>query len=131
MLTKLAAAAAALALSLPATAAAASAGGGEARARVTCAGGAAELRIEAGSERGGDAATLRVELRVETGRTVGSLRIVLLHERTLVVNGARRTDGSGRKLRLRLTLPDWPGRETVTARVATRDGRTCRLQATI
>lgn len=100
----------------------------EARARVACAGGRAELRAESSAD---DASRLRTELRIETPRPLPSWRVVLLHERTLVLNGVRRTDGSRRKLRVRLTLPDWPGRETVTARFTTREGRTCRLQVTI
>ena len=131
MLRKLAAGAAAvLTLALPGAGTAADTDGDdEARIRVACAGATAELRVKADSD--DDAATLAVELRVETRRPMQSWRVVLLHERLLVFDGVRRTDSSGLKLRVRLRLRDWPGRETVTARLAPRGGRTCRLQVTI
>ena len=120
-----------LALTLPEAGAAAADSGGddEARAREACAGGTAELRVKA--ETDDDAAILRVELRVETPRPIRSWRVVLLHERLLVLSGVRRTESSGHELRVRLRLRDWPGRETVTARLASPDARTCRLQVTI
>jgi hypothetical protein len=134
MLAKIAAtvAVASLSAAMPATVwpAAASSDDNEARIRVACAGGKAELRVRAES-RDDDSRALRVDLRVDTRRPFPRWRIVLLHERTLVFNGVRRSHGSHRRLRLALTLPDWPGRETVRARLTTHDVRTCQLGATI
>jgi hypothetical protein len=103
----------------------------EARVRVGCLGGKAELRVRAEDSDDDSAGTLEVELRVEVERPVRSLRIVLLHERRLIFEGTRRPSGTGDSVRLRRIVPDWPGRETVTARVIAPSGRTCRLAATI
>jgi hypothetical protein len=122
-----------LALIFPAAGAADSGDDDEARVRVACAGGTAELRVKA--ETDDDGAMLRIELRVETRRPIRSWRVVLLHERLLVLDRVRRPDSSSHQLRIRFGLRDWPGRETVTARVtarlATGNARTCRLQVTI
>jgi hypothetical protein len=98
----------------------------EARVRAACAGGRAELRLRTDS----DDQTIEIELRVDSQKRV-AWRIVLLHERTLVFQGVRNATGTGYSFRLRRTVQDWPGRETVTARIRTATGRTCRLAATI
>jgi hypothetical protein len=125
-------AAALVALVAPGAALGSDANDDEARVRVGCLGGRAELRVRAEDDGDDDrAATLEVELRVEVERPVRSFRVVLLHERRLIFEGTRRASGSGDSLRLRRIIPDWPGRETVTARVTAPSGRTCRLAATI
>ena len=106
--------------------------------RVSCVGGAAELRlhVENGDddddERGdarGDA--IEIELRVDVRRPVFAWRLVLLHERRIVYQGIRGSTRSGYALRYERTVPDWYGRQTVAARVSTVSGRACRLEATI
>ena len=124
-------AAALVALAAPGAAMGSGADDDEARVRVGCLGGKAELRVRAEESDGDRAGTLEVELRVEVERPVRSLRIVLLHERRLIFEGTRRPSGAGDSVRLRRIVPDWPGRETVTARVTAPSGRTCRLAATI
>jgi hypothetical protein len=110
---------AALALAAPAAA------DDDARVRKACAGGTAELRLKA------DGDTIEVELRLSSRRS-GTWLVVLLHERTLVFQGTRRATGSsGYAWRVRRTIPDWPGSETVTASMRTSTTRTCRLAATI
>ena len=106
--------------------------------RVSCMGGTAELRLEAEdddeSEDSGIAmrpAGIAVELRVTVRRPVVFWRLVLLHERRLVYRGTRRSSGSGYSLRYARRVPEWLGRQTVVARLATFSGRTCRLAATI
>ena len=111
---------AAAACAVPASAAA----DDDARVRAACAGGTAELRLKADDD------TIEVELRLSS-RKRGTWRIVLLHDRMLVFQGTRRATGSGYAFRVRRTIPDWPGRETVTASMRTSTGRTCRLAATI
>ena len=98
--------------------------GDEARDRAACAGGSARLRVEAEDGR------LHVELRLDARPGVRTFRVVLLHERTLVVSGLRRTTAAG-TFRVRLTLPDWPGRETVSARLVPPSGRACLLSVTL
>ena len=104
--------------------------------RVDCLGGTAELRLE--TDRDGDDdddderwREIEIELRVDVPRPVAQWRLVLLHERRLVYQGIRRSSRDGYALRFRREVPDWDGRETVTARLATQSGRTCRLEATI
>jgi hypothetical protein len=102
-------------------------------------GGTAELRLEAedGEEDevdigipGGDSG-IAVDLRVRVRRPVVVWRLVLLHERRIVYRGTRRSSGSGYVLRYGRRVPEWLGRQTVVARLATDSGRMCRLEATI
>jgi hypothetical protein len=104
--------------------------------RVSCVGGAAELRLHVENEdddddddERGDA--IEVELRVDVRRPVFAWRLVLLHERRIVYQGIRGSTRSGYALRYERTVPDWYGRQTVAARVSTASGRACRLEATI
>jgi hypothetical protein len=107
--------------------------------RVSCMGGTAELRLEAEDDDEVDddsgipvgATGIAVELRVTVRRPVVFWRLVLLHERRLVYRGTRRSSGSGYSLRYARRVPEWLGRQTVVARLATYSGRTCRLEATI
>jgi hypothetical protein len=113
-----------VALTVPAGAGASGRDGDDVRVRAACVGGRAELRLRA------DDGVLDIELRVDA-RSRSEWRIVLLHERTLVYQGRRRPSAGGYSIRLQRTVPDWPGRETITARVKTATGRSCRLAATI
>jgi hypothetical protein len=107
--------------------------------RVSCIGGTAELRLEAVDDDEDEAdigivegvSGIAVELRVRVRRPVVFWRLVLLHERRIVYRGVRRSIGSGYLLRYTSRVPEWLGRQTVVARVATYSGRTCRLEATI
>jgi hypothetical protein len=102
--------------------------------RVSCLGGIAELRLETEDD-DEDAVDpdsgIVVALRVTARRPVAVWRLVLLHERRIVYRGTRRSTGSSYTLRYSRRLPDWLGRQTVAARLATDSGRTCRLEATI
>lgn len=118
----------ALALAVPA--APSGDGDDESRVRVACLGGTAELRLRAEEDDGG-VGTIEVELRVDVRRAVSSWRVVLLHERRLVFQGTRRSSGGGYSFRLRRVVPDWPGIESVSARLTAPSGRTCRVAATI
>jgi hypothetical protein len=98
--------------------------------RVSCVGGTAQLRLEAEHD-DGEVDAIQVELRVAVRRPVYSWRLVLVHERRLVYQGRRRSHNSGHSLLYARTVPEWEGRQTIVARLATPSGRTCRLQATI
>lgn len=119
----------ALVLALPG-AGAGGADGEESRVRVACLGGVAELRLRAEDE-GDDDGTIEIELRVGLRRQISPWRVVLLHERQLVFQGLRRASHVGYAFQLRRVVPDWPGRESVTARLTAPSGRTCRLSASI
>jgi hypothetical protein len=113
-----------VALTVPAGAGASGRDGDDVRVRAACIGGRAELRLRA------DDGVLDIELRVDA-RSRAEWRIVLLHERTLVYQGRRRPSAGGYSIRVQRTVADWPGRETITARIKTATGRSCRLAATI
>ena len=74
---------------------------------------------------------IQVELRIKVPKPVKSWRVVLLHERRLIVQGRGRSGNGGYSYRLRRTIPNWPGTETVVARLTAPNGRTCRIAATI
>jgi hypothetical protein len=106
--------------------------------RVSCMGGTAQLRLEAEDDEEGEGDVgipyqrgIAVELRATLRRPVIFWRLVLLHERRIVYRGTRRANGSGYALRYARRVPEWLGRQTVVARLATFSGRTCRLEATI
>lgn len=106
-------------------------GDDESRVRVACLGGTAELRLRAEEDEGAVGGTIEIELRVDVRRAVSSWRVVLLHERQLVFQGTRRSSGDGYSFRLRRVVRDWPGSESVSARLIAPSGRTCRVAATI
>jgi hypothetical protein len=133
-------AAVAIALAVPAPGAASDdEEGNESVTRVSCMGGTAELRLETQDDEEGDDdigiaegdSWIDVELLVRVRRPVAVWRLVLLHERRIVYRGTRRSVGSGYSLRYMRRVPEWLGRQTVVARLATSSGRTCRLEATI
>ena len=102
--------------------------------RVSCVGGTAELRLRAEDDDDDEdeaRGEIAIELRVDVRRPVFVWRLVLLHERRIVYRGTRRSTGSGYSLRYARRVPQWLGRQTVTARLATQSGRMCRLEATI
>jgi hypothetical protein len=143
MRIQVALAAVALALAVPATGAAGDDDeGDESVTRVSCLGGTAELRLEADGDEddegdeGDNDSGIAVELRVSLRRPVVVWRLVLLHERRIVYRGTlhrrtRRSSTSGYSLHYARRVPEWLGRQTVVARLATNSGRTCRLEATI
>ena len=138
MRTRAALAAVAIALAVPATGAAGDdEEDNESVTRVSCAGGSAVLRLSGedddhdDDDDDGDGDRIAAVLRVDVRRPVLVRRIVLLHERRLVYQGTRRWSRPRSSLRLVRWVPDWSGRQTVTARLTTGAGRTCRLEATI
>lgn len=124
-------AAVAIALAVPATGAASDdEDENESVTRVSCVGGTAELRLRAEDDDDEAGGEIAIELRVDVRRPVFTWRLVLLHERRIVYQGTRSTR-SGYSLRFARSVPEWLGRQTVAARLATPSGRYCRLEATI
>jgi len=78
-----------------------------------------------------DDGEIRVELRIDTGRARATWQVVLLHERRIDYRGSLRTTSSSRTLRLRRTVADWFGTDTIVARATGPRGETCRASATI
>jgi len=85
-----------------------------------------ELRV-----RTEDAGQLRVEVEVRTTRRRGRWAVVLVHERRIALRVTKRPDPSSRSLSLRTTIPDWPGRDTVTVRAIGPRGEICRASTTV
>jgi hypothetical protein len=56
---------------------------------------------------------------------------VTVHERRLVLETSRRTGAGSRSFAVRLTIPDWPGRDTVSVRATGPRGEVCRATVTV
>ena len=114
-----------LALLLP-TVAAADDGDREVRRAGTCtASSRATIRLEA------DDGTIDVEFEVRTQSTTKQWRVVLLHERRVAFQGPVKPRSGGRSIRLRRTIPDWFGKDTIVVRATGPGIETCRATATI
>jgi hypothetical protein len=114
-----------LALGLP-TVAAADDGEREVRRAGTCTGSSrATIRLEA------EDGKIDVEFEVRTRSRTRAWRVVLLHERRVAFQGVVRPRSGGRSIRLRRTLPDWFGRDTVVVRATGPGIETCRATATV
>ena len=74
---------------------------------------------------------LRVELDVRTARRAARWVVVIVHERRLVLRTTRRTSLTSRSFSVRLTIPDWPGQDTVVARAIGPRGELCRAVAVL
>ena len=84
----------------------------------------AELRVRVrGSQ-------IRVELDIDVERPGGAWRVILLHERRTAFRGTLRPGSSG-SIRLRRTVPNWFGTDTVTVRATAARGETCRATAVV
>lgn len=122
MLTVCAALCAALALPLPVGA---DDGRDEVRRSAACSGSStAELRLRS------DDGTIRVELEIEGSRPGSRWSAILLHERRIAYRGTLRAS-SGGSAKLRRTVPDWYGSDSVALRAAGPRSETCRVSATL
>jgi hypothetical protein len=114
-----------LALLLP-TAAVADDGEREVRRAGTCTGSSrVTIRLEA------DDGKIEVEVEIRTRARTRAWRVVLVHERRVAFHGLVRPRSGGRSIRLRRTLPDWFGRNTIVARANGPGVESCRVAATV
>jgi len=74
---------------------------------------------------------LRIELDVRTGDRGARWTVVVVRERRLVLRTVRRTGQASRAFSVRLTIPEWDGRNTVSARAIGPRGEVCRAAATL
>jgi hypothetical protein len=124
-MARVAALVACLALLLP-TVAAADDGEREVRRAGTCTmSNRATLHLEA------DDGTIGVEFEIRTPSPTRSWRVVVVHERRIAFRGLLRPRGGGRSLRLRRTVPDWFGTDTIVVRATGPGIQACRAAATI
>jgi hypothetical protein len=124
-MTLLGALAACAVLALPGVAAADD-GDREVRRAGTCTGSSrAAVRVRADDDE------IRVEFEITTRSTTRAWRVVLLHERRVEFQGAVPPRSGGRSVRLRRTLRDWFGRDTIVVRASGPGVETCRATATV
>src|SRR5262245_2563736 len=60
--------------------------------------------------------SIRVELEIETRARLAPWRVILVHERRIALRKSLRTGASNRRVRLRTTVPDWFGADTIVVR---------------
>ena len=75
-----------------------------------------------------DDGSIRVELRIEPARS-GPWRVVFLHERRIAYRGTLRPSSSSGNVRLRRTVRDLYGRDSLVIRSTGPRGESCRIAA--
>jgi hypothetical protein len=78
-----------------------------------------------------DDEALRVDLEVRAAGPGTRWAVVMIHERRLVLETSRRTGAGSRSFAIRITIPDWPGPDSVTVRATGPRGEVCRVTATV
>jgi hypothetical protein len=81
--------------------------------------------------RGRDGDVLRADVDLRAARRGTSWVVTIVHERRVVLRATRGTGSTSRTLSVRATIPDWPGRDTVTVRALGPRGEICRAVATL
>ena len=120
----LAAVAACAALSLPSVASPDD--GRDVRKAGTCtAGSRMSVRLRADGER------IRVELEIEGRQRGANWNVILLRERRIAFRGVIRAREGSREVRLRRTLDDWFGRDSIVIRASGPLAETCRVSAAV
>ena len=72
---------------------------------------------------------LRIDLDVRTTRRGARWTVVVVRERRLVLRTTRRTGQTSRAFSIRISIPEWDGRNTVSARAIGPRGEVCRAAA--
>lgn len=116
-----------LALAVPALAAADDGERKDVRKAGSCTGASrATLRLTADDDE------IRVELRIEQKtKARSSWRVIVLHERRIAFRGTVRTRSGSRSLRVRRTVANWFGRDTIVVRASGPGAETCRASASV
>jgi hypothetical protein len=73
---------------------------------------------------------LRVDVDLRAARPGTAWIVTVVHERRVVLRTTRRSGGGSGSLSVRLTIANWPGRDTVTVRALGPRGELCRAVAT-
>ena len=110
-------------LSLPAVA---TADDREVRKTGTCTA-TSEIDIRLRAEKG----AIRVELEIEGERPATAWSVILLHERRIAFRGVIRSRSGSRSTRLRRTLPDLFGRDSIVVRATGARRESCRVSAAV
>lgn len=97
----------------------------EVRRSGTCTGSSsATLRVEVDDDE------LELELEIETRQTAGRWQAIVLHDRRTAFRGMVPRQDS-RSVRLRRTLRNYYGRETITVRASGPRTETCRISVSV
>ena len=78
-----------------------------------------------------DGKTIRVELEIETRQRGTAWSVILLRERRIAFRGVIRAREGSREVRLRRTLDDWFGRDSIVIRASGPRAETCRVSAAV
>ena len=89
------------------------------------AGSAWRLRVEAEDR------DLEIEFRIEPRLRTGLWQVIVLHERRIVLRRTLRTPAGGGSVRVRTTVPDWWGTDSLVVRATGPRNELCRASATI
>ena len=74
---------------------------------------------------------IRVELEIEGRQRGAAWNVILLRERRIAFRGVIRAREGSREVRLRRTLDDWFGRDSIVIRASGPRAETCRVSAAI
>jgi len=74
---------------------------------------------------------LRVDVDLLAARRDTAWIVTVVHERRVALRATRRSGAGSRSLSVRVAIPDWPGRDTVTVRALGPRGEICRAVATL
>ena len=101
-------------------------GDDEARVSGTCSRPArSELRLRA------DDGRIEIEVRLDRLSRRGAWRVIVLHERRIAYRGQLRPRSSSASVRVRASVDDLFGPDTVVVRAAGPRGESCRISATV
>jgi len=100
--------------------------GNDVRVTRSCTAGS-EVRLRVREHDGG---LLRVDVDLRAARRGTAWIVTIVHERRVVLRATRRTGAGSRSVSVRVEIPDWPGRDTVTVRALGPRGELCRAVAT-
>jgi hypothetical protein len=78
-----------------------------------------------------DGKKIRIELELEGRQRGATWNVILLRERRIAFRGVIRARESSREVRLRRTLDDWFGRDSIVIRASGPRAETCRVSAAI
>ena len=74
---------------------------------------------------------LRVEVGLRAASRGTAWIVTIVHERRVVLRTTRRSGAGSRSVSVRIEIPDWPGRDTVTVRALGPRGELCRAVVTL
>ncbi len=78
-----------------------------------------------------DGKTIRVELEIEARQRGAAWNVILLRERRIAFRGVIRAREGSREVRLRRTLEDWFGRDSIVFRATGPRAETCRVSVAV